>query len=125
MELEYAPEGSTNLVTLRSGSVYHVELQLAIVASMGRCRRRRWGASNTYALTGLEVNLYAKENNHVSHLDASFWCKKISDEREAQSEAGRDSGVEGFRGRRRCEKGEPSASNCRRVSGPPANKERK
>lgn len=31
------------------------------------------GVTNTYALTGLEVNLYAKEQDCVSHLNASFW----------------------------------------------------
>lgn len=34
------------------------------------------GVTNTYALTGLEVNLYAKKKDYVSHLNASFWWKR-------------------------------------------------
>lgn len=74
MELEYAPKGSTNLVTLRNVSVFLVEVQLTSIAA--------WvvvvlvavdgGVDDTYALTGLEVNLYAKEKDHVSHLNASY-----------------------------------------------------
>lgn len=50
--------------------------QLAIVAAWVVVVVDDGGITSTYALTGLEVNLYAGKKDYVSHLNASFWWKR-------------------------------------------------
>lgn len=129
MELEYAPEGSTNLVTLRNVLVFFVEVQLTIRAAWDAVvvvvvNVVDGGVDNTYALTGLEVNLYAKGKDHVSHLNAfclgrCYRTRARPKVRPVAIVGSRASGAGGG-----AKKGEPSASNCRRVSGSQGNEER-